>query len=99
MGPADVLGRSGAANSYQGMMQAMGRMDSDAMLQRMQQVLSPEDYQLMAQHMAAHRAGGAMPMDPRVDGIMHRMMDGMLQQMPDNRGGMMPLQPGVTPAP
>ncbi len=98
VGPAGMPNRMEAGNGYQGMMQAMGRMDSETMLQRMQQVLSPEDYQRMLQHMASHRAG-AMPMDPQVDGVMHRMMDGMLQQMPDSRGRMMPPQPSATPAP
>lgn len=98
VGPTGMPGRMGAANGYQGMMQAMGRMDSEVMLQRMQQVLSPEDYQRMLQHMAAHRSGGMMPMDSQIDGMMHRMMDGMLQQMPDSHGRM-PLQPSATPAP
>jgi hypothetical protein len=98
IGPDRMPDRMGAANGYQGMMQAMGSRDSETMLEHMQQILSPEDYQRMVQHMAAHRAGGTMPMDPQIDGVMHHMMDGMFQQMPEGRGRMMPLRPSVTPS-
>ena len=84
----DHMGR--IDNDYMGMMGAMGRMDSDDMLERMRSILGEQDYQQMLAHMAAHRAGGAMRDDAGIDGMMHRMMDGMMQQMPADSDHIMP---------
>ena len=84
----DDTGR--AANDYMGMMRSMGRMDSDDMLARMRSILGEQDYQKMLAHMAAHRAGGPMRDDAGIDGMMHRMMDGMMQQMPPDSDDVMP---------
>lgn len=84
----DHMGR--VNNDYMGMMGAMGRMDSDDMLARMHSILGEQDYQQMLAHMAAHRAGGAMGDDAGINGMMHRMMDGMMQQMPADENDVMP---------
>lgn len=88
MNDDDHMGR--IDNDYMGMMSAMGRMDSDDMLAGMRSVLGDQDYQQMLAHMAAHRAGGAMRDDSDIDGMMHRMMDGMMQQMPADAHDVMP---------
>lgn len=80
----------GGGNATMQMMQAMGNMDSDAMLTHMREVLGEDGYQRMLKHMQEHRAGGPMTANPAIDGMMHQMMDGMLQQMPDDGGRMMP---------
>lgn len=76
-----------------GMMQAMGRMDSDEMLSRMEGILGPERYQAMVTHTAEHRRGTAMTPGSGIDGMMHMMMDGMMNQMPADRNNMMPMGP------
>jgi hypothetical protein len=78
---------------YMGMMQAMGGMDSDAMLSHMRDVLGDEDYARMLAHLEEHRRGGPMTRHPEVDEMMHRMFDGMLELMPADRGGVMPMRP------
>jgi len=78
---------------YMGMMQAMGRMDSDVMLTHMRDVLGDEDYQLMLEHFEEHRRGGGMSPHPDLDRMMHRMMDGMMELMPADSGGVMPMRP------
>jgi hypothetical protein len=78
---------------YMGMMQAMGGMDSDAMLGHMRDVLGDEDYARMLAHLEEHRRGGPMTRHPEVDEMMHRMFDGMLELMPVDRGGIMPMRP------
>jgi hypothetical protein len=78
---------------YMGMMQAMGGMDSDAMLGHMRDVLGDEDYARMLAHLEEHRRGGPMMRHPEVDEMMHRMFDGMLELMPADRGGVMPMRP------
>jgi hypothetical protein len=45
-------------DGYSGMMGAFVRMDCDEMLERMREVLGPEDYQRMLDHIAEHRHGG-----------------------------------------
>ena len=82
-----------------GMMQAMGDMDSDALLTHMHEVLGEDGYERMLEHFRDHRSGGPMTGDAAVDGMMHQMMDGMLQQMPDDSGQMMPMMPGMTSTP
>ncbi len=92
------MGAMGGNNATMQMMQAMGNMDSDAMLTHMREVLGEDGYQRMLKHMQEHRAGGPMTGNPAMDSMMHQMMDGMWQQMPDDRGGMMP-RATATPTP
>ena len=80
-------------NDYMVMMDAMGRMDSDEMLGRMEDILGPERYQAMVKHMAEHRQGTAATPGSGIDGMMHTMMDGMMNQMPADRNNMMPMGP------
>lgn len=80
-------------NDYMGMMDAMGRMDSDAMLGRMQAILGQDGFQAMLDHMQAHRNGMAMPHASGIDGMMHQMMDGMMSQMPSDKNNRMPMGP------
>jgi hypothetical protein len=81
-----------AENGYMGMMRGMGQMDSDEMLAGMRSILDEDDYAEMLEHMAAHRAGGALNYSGGIDGMMHRMMDGMWQQMPMDGDDLMPGQ-------
>jgi len=88
-------------DSFIGMMAAMGSMDSDAMLQRMRDVLGEDGYQRMLDHLRDHQNGTATN-DSAIDGVMHQMMDGMMQHMPMDSGGMMPGEQDAhhdTPAP
>ena len=71
----------GAGSGYAGMMQAMGGMNSDAMLARMREVLGEDGYARMQEHMQQHQSGQGMMGDPSLDGMMHQMMDGMMSQM------------------
>ena len=80
-------------NHSMGMMQSMGNMDSDAMLEHMREVLGEDGYQRMLGHMREHRNGAATPSGSSIDDMMHRMMDGMMQQMPADSGGNMPMGP------
>ena len=92
----------GMKDSYVGMMQAMGGMDSDAMLTHMQEVLGEDGYRRMLDHWASHRAGGPMTGNPGADAMMHQMMDSMMQRMPADRGRLLPLpatSPTATPRP
>ena len=77
-------------DGYAGMMQAMGDLDSDAMLSHMREVLVADGFQRMMDHLADHRAGGPMTGDAEVDDMMHRMMDGMMQHMPADSDNIMP---------
>ena len=88
---ASFMGRDG--DSYMGMMQAFGRMDTDEMLTMMRRVLGPEDYDEMLEHFVEHRGGADMPYDMGVDGMMHRMMDGFFERMPADEGDLMPMGP------
>ena len=88
-------------DSYVGMMQAMGDMDSDAMLAHMREVLGEDGYGRMLEHWRNHRAGGPMTGDAGVDEMMHQMMDSIMQRMPADRDHMFPLpaaSPTATPA-
>lgn len=80
----------GSDSGYQGMMGAIGEMDSADMLQHMREVLGEDGYQRMLAHMAQHQSGDAMPNDAGMDQLMHRMMDGMMGQMPMANGTVMP---------
>lgn len=91
-----------SGDGYGGMMSAMGEGDSEAMLKHMREVLGEEGYQRMQDHLRDHRDGGPMTGNTGIDGMMHQMMDGMMQRMPMDRGNMMPSTgPGAakTPAP
>jgi hypothetical protein len=88
----DTAHMNARSNNYMRMMDAMGRMDSDDMLSQMQSILGPEGYQTMLSHMAEHRAGMMTSTGDSIDGMMHMMMDGMMNQMPLNRN-MMPMGP------
>ena len=83
-------GHMTTGDSYAGMMQSMGDMDSDAMLGHMRQVLGVEAYQRMMDHLRDHRSGGPMTGDSDVDEMMHSMMDGMMQHMPADADNIMP---------
>lgn len=96
-GDDDGMDHGTMGNSYTGMMQAMGDMDSDTMLDHMRDVLGEDSYQRMLQHFQEHRSGRAMSGDAGVDAMMHQMMDGMMQQMPDNGGPQMPMTPAPAP--
>jgi hypothetical protein len=82
-------------DGFMGMMAAMATMDSDAMLQRMHDVLGEEGYQRMLTHFRDHQNGTATTPDSAIDQMMHQMMDGMMQHMPMDSGGMMPGTPGM----
>jgi len=90
----DGMGHMNQTNGYTGMMQAMGNMDSDRMLERMREVLGAEGYQRMLDHIAEHRKAGQMSGNAGMDSMMHQMMDGMMQQMPADRNNVMPMMPG-----
>ncbi len=79
-----------AAGPDGGMMAAFGNMDSDSMLEQMREVAGDESYGLMLAHMAQHRSGAQPAPMPGIDGMMHRMMDGMLEQMPMDSRDLMP---------
>jgi hypothetical protein len=89
----DDMHTNANGNHYMGMMQSMGNMDSNAMLDQMREVLGEDGYQRMLSHMQDHRNGAAMPTGSSIDDMMHRMMDGMMQEMPDDSGGNMPMGP------
>jgi len=89
----DEMHTDANGNHFMGMMQSMGNMDSDAMLDHMQEVLGEDGYQRMLSHMREHRNGAAMPSGSSIDDMMHRMMDGMMQQMPADSSGNMPMVP------
>jgi len=76
---------------YAGMLRAMGNRDTDGMLERMREVLGDDAFQRMLDHFAEHRRGSS-PGDPRIDSLMHQIMDGLMEQMPPGRGGM-PMHP------
>ena len=65
-GSMNHMGSSG--DPYMGMMQAMGQMNSDQMLDMMRPILGPDGYQRMLEHMAEHRRGGMIPHGSGVDG-------------------------------
>lgn len=90
----DGLGHMNQANGYMGMMQGMGNMNSDQMLAGMREVLGPDGYQRMLDHIAEHRRGGSMAGGTSMDSMMHQMMDGMMQQMPADEDNIMPMMPG-----
>ncbi len=77
-------------DGYAGMMRSMDMMDSDSMLSHMRDVLREAGYQRMLTHFRDHQNGTASTPDSAIDQMMHQMMDGMLQHMPMDSGGMMP---------
>jgi len=87
---------------YAGMMGAMGAGDSERVLERMREILSADDFATMMQHLEDHRSGNPMPSDPGLNGTMHTMMDGMMDQVPgmiDSDGMMTPGARSMTPVP
>lgn len=90
--------RMDGRDPYTGMMQAMGAMDSDAMLTHMREVLGDEGYRRMLDHWRNHRASGPMTGNAGVDEMMHQMMDSMMQRMPADRERILPL-PTATSTP
>jgi hypothetical protein len=89
----DMMADRGHINgddSYAGMMQSLGEMDSDAMLIHMQAVLGADGYRRMIAHMNDHRTGGPMTGDATIDRMMHSIMDGMMQHMPADANNIMP---------
>ncbi len=89
-------------DGFAGMMQAMDTMNADSMLSYMRAVLGGAGYRCMLAHFREHRSGTATTNDPAIDGMMHEMMDGMLQHMPMDSGDMMPGQQNThhqTPGP
>lgn len=88
------MGHMNQPNGYVGMMQAMGNMDSDGMLEQMREVSGPEGYQRMLDHIAEHRKGGQTAGNASMDSMMHQMMDGMMQQLPADENNIMPMMPG-----
>ena len=91
MGNHDSGHMGGGANAYMTMMSSMGQMDSDAMLEQMEAILGPEDFQRLLDHMAAHKTGSA-PTDSAVSEMMHKMMDGMMQAMPSDSHHILPTE-------
>lgn len=87
----DDMHTNANGDHFMGMMQSMGNMDSDAMLEHMREVLGEDGYQRMLSHMREHRSGAAMPTGSSIDDMMHRMMDGMMQQMPADSNNVMPM--------
>ncbi len=85
-----VAGHMNADDSYAGMMESMGGMDSDAMLDHMRDVLGAAGFQRMMDHMSDHRNGGPMTGNAGIDEMMHQMMDGMMQHMPTDADNIMP---------
>jgi hypothetical protein len=86
----DRISERDGDDPFLGMMGAMGGLDTDDMLGHMGEVLNDEDYALMLEHMEEHREGDATGNASGVDGMMHRMMDGMLGHMPSTSD-----QPGL----
>lgn len=78
-----------ADSGYPGMMMAMGNMDTSVMLERMKEVLGPDGFQKLMDHMR-NEAGMPATAGAGIDQMMHRMMDGMLSQMPMDSAGQLP---------
>ena len=76
----------GNDSGYRGMMGSMGSMDSADMFKHMREVLGEDGYQRMLVHLADHQNGAPMTGNTAVDQMMHTMMDGMMGQMPMDRG-------------
>ncbi|MFN0145626.1 MAG: hypothetical protein ACKVT1_03885 [Dehalococcoidia bacterium] len=73
-----------------GMMSAMAAMDSDAMLVHMKEVLGEDGFQRMQQHFRDHASGAPITGMADIDQMMHRMMDGMMAEMPPDVDNMLP---------
>ncbi len=89
-------------DGFAGMMRAMDMMDSDSMLSYMRAVLGEAGYQRMLAHFREHQNGTATTNDSSIGGLMHQMMDGILQHMPTDSNGLMPGQQNThhqTPGP
>lgn len=84
----DGNGMHDGGDGYQGMMGAFAEHDTEEMLARMRQVLTPDEYDRMVEHIDAHKGAADMPPDAGMDQMMHRMMDGMMAEMPMDGSGM-----------
>jgi hypothetical protein len=60
------------------------------MLDHMRDVLGEEGYSRMLEHLREHRSGDAMSANPDIDEMMHQMMDGMMQHMPQDDVDVLP---------
>ncbi len=77
-------------SGFAGMMSAMAAMDSDAMLEYMEEVLGADGFKRMQQHFQDHRTGTSMTGMTDVDQTMHTMMDGMIAEMPADANTILP---------
>ena len=84
------MGTGPSGDSFMDVMMSMGAQDSDAMLAHMEEILGEEGFGRMMQHLQNHREGGPMTGDVEVDAMMHQMMDGMMQHMPQDSQDILP---------
>lgn len=92
MSAGDMTGGMGGMDgndAFMGMMMSMGSGDSDQMLAQMKEILGEDRFNSMMQHFQDHQ-NGMMTGDFQIDGMMHQMMDGMMQDMPRDSGGNLP---------
>ena len=97
-----VAHRMAAGDGSLGMMVAMGDMDTDGFVDHMRDVLGEDGFGRMLDHLREHQDGGLMTGGQAADDMMHRMMDGVMEHMPADKGGVMPSDPDThheTPAP
>lgn len=72
---------------FAGMMSAMVDMDSDAMLAHMKEVLGEDGFNRMRDHF---QGGTPMADMTEMDEMMHKMMDGMMAEMPADSNDILP---------
>jgi|CXWL01.1.fsa_nt_gi hypothetical protein len=89
-GSVTGMGKGSSGDSFMDMMMSMGAQDSEAMLGHMEEILGEEGFTRMMQHFQSHRDGGPMTGNADVDQMMHRMMDGMMQHMPQDSQDILP---------
>lgn len=85
----DRDGMMNGGDSFMGMMTSMGSGDSEQMLRHMRDILGEDGYERMMGHFQDH-GEGMMTGDGALDGMMHRMMDGMMQHLSDDGGDALP---------
>ena len=81
--------RMAAGDGFMGMMDAMGDMDSGPFVEYMRDVLGEDGFGRMLDHLREHQDGGLMTGGQAADDMMHWMMDGMMEHMPADEGGVM----------
>ena len=94
--------RMAAGGGPMSMMVAMGGMDSGTFVDHMRDVLGEGRFGRMLDHLREHQDGGLMTGGQAAGDMMHRMMDGVMEHMPADKGGVMPSDPDThheTPAP